>query len=268
MNSRLPHRSPTSLALAVFAALGLAGCDSDSGKPAGQNGSTSAPRGAESARYVDRDLSAAADVSILFIGNSHTTWHDLPNLVRGMMEFKRPSRTVLVRMFPVQFLDEVAGNSELERLFTGRRWTHVVLQAQRISASGKYSYSRQEGIDFARRARATGAAVLFFSEWGRKGVAGDARMNERIYQEMAEASEARVVRVGHVWDVALAERPSLPLHWTDGNHQSTMGAFLTACVLYGAVTGESPEGMEAMRYDGVKEEERRFLAGVAGKSPN
>ena len=47
-----------------------------------------------------------------------------------------------------------------------------------------------------------------------------------------------------------------------------MGAFLTACVLYGAVMEESPEGMEAMRYDGVKEEERAFLAGMAAKSRN
>ena len=36
---------------------------------------------------------------------------------------------------------------------------------------------------------------------------------------------------GEMADLALAEKPDLRLYEADGNHQSSLGAFLTACIL-------------------------------------
>ena len=65
--------------------------------------------------------------------------------------------------------------------------------------------------------------------------------------------------------MALAARPELPLHSDDGNHQSPLGAFLTACVLYGLLTGDDPTTLASYPYS-ADEKDRQFLAAIAAKA--
>lgn len=216
----------------------------------------------------DADRVRAADVRILFLGNSHTAGHDLTGLVAGMIRFRRPAQTVYTHFVPVAFLDGITRDPVCLAEIDTRPWTHVVLQAQRISVSGKYDYPRADGIEYAKRARAQGAAVVFYPEWGLKGVAGDGKRQEQVYREMARDAGVGVAPVARAWDLALAERPALGLHDADGNHQSALGAFLTACVLYGRLTSDSPAALAAYPYPKADEGERRFLAAVAARTLN
>jgi hypothetical protein len=218
-----------------------------------------APRGANS----DLDKVRAADISILFVGNSHTTLHDLPNLVCKMIQFRHSDKNVYAHVVPVVFLEDAARHPACREEIASRPWKFVVLQAQKISMSGRVEYSRAEGIELAKLARARGAAVFFYSEWGRKDIAGEGERHEKIYESMAQAADAKVARVGRAWDRALAARPDLPLHDADGNHQSALGAFLTACVLYERLTRESPAALASFPYAHASEQERAFLAEVA-----
>jgi hypothetical protein len=140
------------------------------------------------------------------------------------------------------------------------------LQAQKISVSGKFDYRRDDGIAFARRAKERGAKVFFFSEWGLRGDPTNGPRHEKIYREMAEQAGVDVAAVGRAWDLALAERPDLALHDFDGNHQSHLGAFLTACVLAGRLTGEDPSPLDGFPDEAIPAADRQFLARTAAKS--
>src|SRR5437868_7110941 len=83
--------------LLVFLPL-LAGCGS------GEQPPPAPARGAAS----DAEKVRAADVSILFVGNSHTAGHDLPNLVCRMIRFRHPEKAVYAHVVGVAFLDDVA----------------------------------------------------------------------------------------------------------------------------------------------------------------
>lgn len=214
----------------------------------------------------DPEQVRAADMSILFVGNSHTTFHDVPHLVADLVRTRRPGKKVITHVIPTSHLDVAAKDPGCREEIETRPWTFVVLQAQRISVSGKFDYSRAEGIDLARLARARGASVLFYSEWGLKDVAGDAASNEKIYTEMANEAGAQVAPVGRAWDLALADRPELPLHAADGNHQSALGAFLTACVLAGKLIDEDPAPFATYPYPAAAEADRRFLAAAAAQA--
>src|SRR5262249_43317369 len=159
----------------------LAGCGGD--RPA-QPARPSLPE-----RKSDLEQVRSADVSILFVGNSHTMMHDLPSLVCKMIRLRHPEKKVYAHVVGVNFLDAVAHDPRCRDEIDTRPWKHVVLQAQRISVSGRHEYSRTEGIDIAKRARARGAAVLFFAEWGLRDVAGDGPRQEKVYQEMARAAD-------------------------------------------------------------------------------
>lgn len=248
------HRRPVWLGTVLAL---LAGCGGQSELPpaAGLVGTSS-----------DADKVRAADVSILFVGNSHTSLHDVPGLVADLIRHHRPGQTVYTHTVMAGHLDDAASDPACREEIDDRPWQFVVLQAQRISVSGKHDYSRAEGIDLAKRAKARGATVFFYSEWGLRGKAGDGDRNERIYQEMAAEAGARVAAVNRAWDLALAERPDLPLYAPDGNHQSAVGAFLTACVLYGRLTGDSLAELASFPYPAAGEADRRYLAGVAARA--
>jgi hypothetical protein len=81
----------------------------------------------------DLEKVRAADVSILFVGNSRTAFHDLPNLVCRMIRFRHPKKTVFAHVVWVAFLDDVARDPRCREEIDSRPWQHVVLQAQRIS---------------------------------------------------------------------------------------------------------------------------------------
>jgi hypothetical protein len=249
-------------------ALSLVGCGRDQPpRPAPGQVAPIPPFGAVlSVGKSDLDEVRAADVSILFVGNSHTSSHDLPNLVCQMIAYLRPEKKIAGHVVGAAFLEDAARDPRCREEIETRPWKYVVLQAQKISVSGRFAYSRKEGIDLAKLAKARGASVYFFAEWGLQGVAGDGPRQEKVYQEMARAADVGVARVGRAWDLALAQRPELPLYSEDGNHQSPLGAYLTACVLVGRLTGEAPSALASFPYGAADEPERKILADAAAQA--
>lgn len=210
----------------------------------------------------DADL-AKADYSVLFIGNSHTQYHDLSGLIGRMIEFRHPGKKAVTETIGCAFLEDAAKNPACMKEIKERPWKHVVLQAQKISMSGKFNYSQAEGIEMAKLARERKASAIYYAEWGLKGVAGDGERQAKVYREMAKESGASVAPVAKAWDLALAKDLTLPLHSADGNHQTEVGAFLTACVLYGQITGESPLELAKFEYKPADAKTRKLLAECA-----
>lgn len=183
-----------------------------------------------------------------------------------MIRFRLPGKTVYAHTLSVAFLEEVGHDPAYRAEVETRPWKFVVLQAQKISMSGKYDYSRTEGIKFAKLAKGRGASVFFYAEWGLKDTPGDGPRQEKVYAEMARDAGVRLAGVDRAWRIALAERPDLPLHESDGNHQSAAGAFLTAAFLCGKLTGASADPLAAFPYPAVSDADRAFLAACAEKA--
>ncbi len=188
----------------------------------------------------DAQKVTAGEPSILFIGNSHTSFENLPQRVAQLIKRAKPEQKPYVYTHSVATLKAAASDASCLSEIDTRAWDCVVLQAQEISMSGKYIYSNAEGIEIAKRATARGAKVFFFAEWGRQGVAGETERTEQIYQEMADASGASLIPVGQTWDRVLTAQPEMSLHAADGNHQSRLGAALTALVLAAFILDQDP----------------------------
>src|SRR5262249_27463446 len=84
----------------------------------------------------DAERVRSADISVLFVGNSHTMFQDLPDLVCKMVQFLRPGKEVHAHVVAVGFLEQVAQDPRCREEIESRPWKYVVLQAQKISASG------------------------------------------------------------------------------------------------------------------------------------
>ena len=183
---------------------------------------------------------AQADVKVLMLGNSHTVGAGLPEHLATMLRASLPGRSVAVVVAPgILFLDERLNDPGTMALLRGEAWHAVVLQAQKYSSSGQYSYSTAEAEALVRTVRAGAAAPLMFPEWSRRGIEETARI-WALHTDIAAQAPACVAPVPQAWDLALRRDPALALHANDGNHANAAGAFLAALMLFTTLTGLSP----------------------------
>ena len=93
----------------------------------------------------------AADVTVLMMGNSHTAFNALPQQLDTMLRAGLAGPTVATAEAPGwMFLDQRLADAASMRLLDSRRWSAVVLQAQRYSTTGRYSYSTAEAVELVR----------------------------------------------------------------------------------------------------------------------
>src|SRR5262245_23027390 len=137
----------------------------------------------------DLEKVRSADISVLFVGNSHTMLHDLPGLVGKMIRFRHPEKTYYSHVIGVSFLEGVGHDRRCKQGIESRPWKYAVLQGQKSSMSGQVTYARKEGIEIAKQAKARGATVFLFSEWGVQGVEDDWSRTKKNYQEMNRAAD-------------------------------------------------------------------------------
>lgn len=177
-----------------------------------------------------------SNTRILFLGNSHTSNYDVPFMVKNLLLSDSIPGTVESRFISGGFLEDMYRNPQTLQSIRDDKWTHVVLQAQKISSSHKYSYSKEEEITLAREAKKAGSEALFFAEWSRKGI-DESDYTFRIYADIAKSSGAKVLPICYIWDDARKADPHTVLWAGDGNHSSQAGAFLAATVIYVQIVG-------------------------------
>lgn len=207
--------------------------------------------GSDTVQRVNETPVANPGITLLFLGNSHTHFNDLTGMVADLVRAVRPGMTVLAEAAPgYSFLDERLNDPDTLARLNARRWSAVVLQAQRYSMSGQFSYPTTEAESLSRLVRNLGATPVLFPEWPRLGVSETQRIYD-LHAGIARAAPACLAPVGQAWDAALRDRPGLVLHDGDGNHSAPAGALLAAMVLAATLTGADPAGFPDLPGRGV-----------------
>ena len=96
-----------------------------------------------------------ADITVLMMGNSHTSSQGLPMQLEQLLRSSSGGKTLGTTVAPgFLFLDERLRDAGSMALLRSRSWSIVVLQAQKYSTSGLYSYSTGEAEELVRIAGA------------------------------------------------------------------------------------------------------------------
>lgn len=190
-------------------------------------------------------LVLAAPLRVLFLGNSHTQYNDVPALVAGIG--RERGRQIVTEVRAGQTLYHMYADQQIRNTVSSGRFDIIVLQAQAVSQSHKYRYSDAEAIDFAKSGKRAGAKVFLFSEWARRGV-DETAFIEGIYKRIADASGATIIPVGRAWDAVLRQR-NLTLWAQDGNHAAPLGSRLAAFTIYRAITQDKADGNPRLDLD-------------------
>jgi hypothetical protein len=209
---------------------------------------------------------ASADITLLFMGNSHTSVNDLSKMVADMVRAGRPGKSVASVEAPGWlFLDERLTDAPSMDLLRSQNWNFVILQAQKYSSSGQVAYSTEEAKELVRRSRTQHAVPIMFPEWPRRGIDETQRIFD-LHVSIAQAEPACVAPIPQAFDLALARDPTLTLHASDGNHSAPAGAFLAALVLYATITGQSPLDLPPLAQYPVTVSLQATLRGIAAET--
>ena len=177
-------------------------------------------------------------LSVLFIGNSHSA--PIPGLLTSIFKSRSPEVVTNFKLAPgTSFLVTRMEQKATTDLIRSGEWDYVVLQAQKYSTSGKYKYSTEGALTLAAMAQDSGAKVMMYPEWSRRGVPDEYKRIRAIHDGIAEETGAVVAPIGEAWQFA-ANKTDAELYHSDGNHASELGSYLNACTFYSLLTGKSP----------------------------
>ena len=183
-----------------------------------------------------------AAVSILFVGNSYTQFHDLPAMVRALGRAQQPERTVTtVAITPggctlQQHWDATGADAPRTHL-QDRRFDYVVLQEQSRRPLDEPQRLHEYAAKFAALVVEKKAVPVWYMTWAR---ANEPEAQDRLSAAYGKAQQdggGLLAPVGRAWQQLLAEAPPLPLHEADGSHPNVRGTYVAACVLYATMCG-------------------------------
>ena len=158
--------------IALLLATLLTACGSGAG------GASSADNTASTLPPSTSSATASADISLLFMGNSHTSVNNLSGMVTAMVKAGLPNKTVAGMDAPGwMHLQERSTDPATLALLKSQRWSFVILQAQDYSQSGLYFYPTTGAEELVRQSRAASATPIMFPEWARRGI----NESQRIY---------------------------------------------------------------------------------------
>ena len=180
---------------------------------------------------------------VLFVGNSYTYFENLPHIVSAMAEKKG---------IPLIVQTSTAGGATLEHHWKGERFLTTVqkIESEDYDAVILQDQSRRPILEPEKTIKDIGlfctlikkkkAVPYLFLTWASKN---DPKMQGQLtetYMKAARINNAKVIPVGLAWELARKLRHDIPVYSKDGQHPSKLGAYLTACVFFGILTGESP----------------------------
>jgi len=205
----------------------------------------------------------AEELRVLFIGNSYTAVHCVPEMVRIMAESKGhkleyEQHTPGGRTFQQHWEDGEA----VPKIQAGG-FDVVVFQNQSFEPVGDPDNMIKFGKLLATEVDKIGAEILFYltpayrapvkwmkkdDEKARRGLELFPEMLDRIvtsYTRLAKKTDGGVAPVGVAWKLAYDSIPGIALHRSDNSHASEVGAYLTALVFYSCLFDDEPSNMPA-----------------------
>ena len=181
---------------------------------------------------------------ILFIGNSHTFFNDLPYMFKYLCENGPLQLSVDVVMIAHGGKSLEFHKNEPEVRFNIRYggYDYVVLQQAAHPFPDKDLLLR-DGKELCKQIFAAGSTPVLYMTWAEKAMPQNQRAMEDAYTELAQEVNGILCPVGLAWEKVIAADPGVELFDLDCEHASFAGHYLTACVFYATLTGKSPVGL-------------------------
>ena len=171
---------------------------------------------------------------ILFIGNSHTYYNDMPLMVRKRFEKEGYACFVAMLAHPAWYLAQHVEDPEARFNILYGEYDYVVLQeyAHPFGPEEKYFEAARTLVGWVREA---GAVPVIYVTWAQKSEPEIQPRMTKAHRKIAEETDSLLAHVGDRWWDYMASRPGLEMYADDGQHASPAGSDFAAEMITSAI---------------------------------
>ncbi|MBP3396107.1 MAG: hypothetical protein J6L87_02930 [Clostridia bacterium] len=174
-------------------------------------------------------------MKILFVGNSHTYFHDMPATVLQLLEATGVKSHVAMITAGGKNLVYHTKRHDVAFNIAYGGYDFVVLQDQAVGFSPAAFFERAAKLK--EMADKAGVPVCLYMPWAhRDHREAQPRMTE-AYERFCRANDCPLAPAGEVMSRLLLTEATDTLYHSDGNHASPIGSYAAAVTVFYAITG-------------------------------
>lgn len=166
-------------------------------------------------------------LNILFIGNSHTYYNDMPLLVRRHAEEAGFACRVVMLAHGGWHLAQHVQEQEARFNILYGRYDYVVLQEHAHPFAPQNEF-RAAVTTLCRWIREAGSRPVLYESWAKHDEPEKQADMNAAYRAAAEETDALIAPVGEKWWDYMHSRPNLELYAADGAHACASGSDFAA----------------------------------------
>jgi hypothetical protein len=174
-------------------------------------------------------------LSILFIGNSHTYYNDMPLMVKRRAVDEEYECRVTMIAHPGWFLAQHAEEPDVRFNILYGGYDYIVLQehAHPFGPVEKFQNAAVKLNDMIRKA---GSTPIIFECWARKSEPEMQKQMNDAHRRVAELIEAPIADIGENWWSYQKSWPDLNVYADDGEHAAPAGSEFAAKFIWETIS--------------------------------
>ncbi len=171
---------------------------------------------------------------ILFIGNSHTYFNDMPAMFLELCRSRGMDMEATMLATPNVGFDYHAASEETRFNILFGNYDYIVLQhcAHPMGDLGVMDRAAGELLSLIRQ---TKSVPFFYMTWTKKGDEASQAEMAAVYERLGQKYVVQVAPVGLRWQEARRLHPETEYYYQDGEHASPAGSALAAEVIFDTI---------------------------------
>ncbi|MBR4035113.1 MAG: hypothetical protein IKJ05_00085 [Oscillospiraceae bacterium] len=188
-------------------------------------------------------------MKVLFIGNSHTFYNDMPQIFKNICDEKGKDVEVAMQAFGGKTYGWHYGQmTELRFALLHGGFDYIVMQQAAHSPCPSKEETLTDGGKIIELARKCGVTPIQTMPWAEKRDPDHQKGMYDIYNTLSEMYGVKLAYAGNVFEDVFYNHPEIDMYWKDGEHASPYGSYTIAMSVYAAIFGESVKGLAPNSY--------------------
>lgn len=176
---------------------------------------------------------------ILFIGNSHTYYNDLPDIFKRLCKWNSREVFTVMLAHGGKGVDFHRNEPEVPHNIVFGGYDRIVLQDAANTFDKEVLW--RDGGEIVRLIKKSGADGILYMPWQNVNNRERQSYHTACHVEFAKETGLALAPAGEAFWKFYDENPDIPLIRDDGEHATKKGSYLAACVIYCAMYGEKPK---------------------------
>ena len=205
-------------------------------KAAGKSGGRyrQAAAGTEPGAGKDRSMEKRKDLGILFIGNSHTYYNDMPLMVKRRADEEGYDCRVTMIAHGGWYLSQHVKEPDVRFNILYGKYDYIVMQ-EHAHPFGPEEDFLEAAAALNRMIREAGSTPVVYECWAKKDEPEIQDYMNGIHRRAADETGALLAPVGEYWWGYRESRPDLEMYAPDGRHASPAGSDFAAGQIWSVI---------------------------------